>query len=279
MPKRFPYDDIGYWSEIKLDIVREYAAGYSKIMSDQRSPSFFHVYIDAFAGAGIHIARSTGGLVAGSPLNALFLNKLFKEYHFVELDKVKADSLRSIAGDRKNVYIHEGDCNQILIEKVFPLVRYENYRRGLCLLDPYGLHLHWEVIKMAGAMKSMEIFLNFPIMDMNRNVLLTDPDRVDHGQVDRMNAFWGDESWRKMAYESQPGLFWEMEEKNPNEAVVAAFRKRLIEVAGFKFVPEPLPMRNKQNTVVYYLFFASQNEAGRKIVTDIFRKYSQRVTV
>jgi hypothetical protein len=35
-------------------------------------------------------------------------------------------------------------------------------------------------------------------------------------------------------------------------------------------------MRNKQNAVVYYLFFASQNEAGKKIVTDIFRKYSQR---
>jgi three-Cys-motif partner protein len=234
------------------------------------------VYIDAFAGAGIHIARSTGDLVAGSPLNALFLNKLFKEYHFVERDKVKANYLRSIAGNRKDVHVHEGDCNLVLIDEIFPLVRYERFRKGLCLLDPYGLHLNWEVLAAAGAMKSMEIFLNFPIMDMNRNVLRTDPDSVDRRQVDRMNAFWGDESWRKVAYESQPGLFWEMEEKNPNEAVVAAFRKRLIEVAGFKFVPEPLPMRNKQNAVVYYLFFASQNEAGRKIVTDIFRKYSQR---
>ncbi len=25
------YDEIGYWSEVKLDIVREYAAAYSKI--------------------------------------------------------------------------------------------------------------------------------------------------------------------------------------------------------------------------------------------------------
>ncbi len=29
-----------------------------------------------------------------------------------------------------------------------------------------------------------------------------------------------------------------------NAAVVAAYRQRLKDVAGFKFVPEPIPMRN-----------------------------------
>ncbi len=275
MSKRDPYDRIGYWSEIKLDIVREYANAYSTIISAQKK--FYHVYIDAFAGAGIHVALSTGDLVAGSPLNALFLNKLFKEYHFVERDKVKADYLRSIAGNRKDVYIHEGDCNLVLIDEIFPLVRYERFRRGLCLLDPYGLHLNWEVLAAAGAMKSMEIFLNFPVMDMNRNVLWADFEKVDPAQRDRMDAFWGDHSWHNAAYEvSQLGLFGDRPEKTSNEAIAKAFRKRLIDVAGFRFVPAPLPMCNKQNAVVYYLFFASQNEAGRKIVTDIFRKYSQR---
>jgi hypothetical protein len=33
------YDEIGYWSEIKLDIVKEYAQAYSTIMSAQRSIS------------------------------------------------------------------------------------------------------------------------------------------------------------------------------------------------------------------------------------------------
>jgi len=51
-----------------------------------------------------------------------------------------------------------------------------------------------------------------------------------------------------------------------------AFRRRLLDVAGFKYVPEPLPMVNSQNAVIYYLFFASHNDTGRKIVSDIFRK-------
>ena len=48
------FDEIGYWSEIKLDIIEKYALPYSKILSSRRNPEFHHVYIDAFAGSGTH---------------------------------------------------------------------------------------------------------------------------------------------------------------------------------------------------------------------------------
>jgi hypothetical protein len=32
------YDEIGYWSEIKLDIIKEYASAYSRILSSQKNP-------------------------------------------------------------------------------------------------------------------------------------------------------------------------------------------------------------------------------------------------
>lgn len=38
------YDVIGPWSEVKLDILREYAAPYSRIVA---SNGFYHSYIDA----------------------------------------------------------------------------------------------------------------------------------------------------------------------------------------------------------------------------------------
>src|SRR4030042_438762 len=100
------FDKIGYWSEVKLDIIKDYAFAYSTI-------------------------------VAGRP----------------------------------DVHVHEGDGNDILLKDVFPKVLYKDYRRGLCLLDPYGLDLKWEVVKTAGQMKSIDIFLNFPVADINRNVL------------------------------------------------------------------------------------------------------------
>jgi hypothetical protein len=49
--------------------------------------------------------------------------------------------------------------------------------------------------------------------------------------------------------------------------------KRLKEVAGFRFVANPLPMRNSTNAVVYYLFFACKHPVAEKIITAIFDKY------
>jgi len=274
------YDEIGYWSEIKLDIVREFAGTYSRILNAQKSPALHHIYIDAFAGAGVHVSKRTGEFVKGSPQNALLLNPPFREYHLIDLDSKKVDSLKGIKEQHPGmkVEIYEGDCNSILLEKVFPLAKFENYRRALCLLDPYGLHLNWEVMQTAGQMKSIEIFLNFPVADMNRNVLWRNPDKVDPQQMARMTAFWGDDSWRQAAYSTEGNLFgWE--EKTDNDAVAEAFRTRLKKVAGFKHVPEPIPMRNNKGAIVYYLFFASQKPVAENIVKDIFNKYRTRGAV
>jgi three-Cys-motif partner protein len=126
-------------------------------------------------------------------------------------------------------------------------------------------------------MKSIEIFLNFPIMDMNRNALWRKPENVSLEGQARMTAFWGDESWRAAAYSKQPTLFdGDADVKRENRYIVDAFAKRLKSVAGFEYVPEPLPMRNSTNADIYYLFFASHNKVGGKIVEDIVNKYKDR---
>ncbi|MNC89344.1 hypothetical protein D3C83_52600 [compost metagenome] len=87
-----------------------------------------------------------------------------------------------------------------------------------------------------------------------------------------MNAFWGDESWREAAYSKEGNLFgWD--EKTSNDSIVNALKIRLKKVAGFSYVPDPMPMRNSKGATVYYLFFASHKPAAQKIVTDIFEKY------
>ena len=269
------FDEIGYWSEVKLAIVKEYASAYSQILTSQKKHQLAHVYVDAFAGAGAHISKTTGEMVPGSPLNALAIQPPFKECHLIDLDGAKVDNLRSLVGTRSDVSIHEGNCNEVLLKTVFPRVLYEDFRRGLCLLDPYGLTLRWEVVERAGKMKSMEIFLNFPIMDINRNALWSDPAGVAKEDADRMTSFWGDESWKTAAYADHPTLFGGVDpiKHGGNERIVQAYQGRLKKVAGFKFVPDPMPMRNKKGAIVYYLFFASQNDTGRKIVESIFHKY------
>ena len=267
-------DEIGYWSEIKLDIVREYAQAYSTVLAKQQHIRKY-LYIDAFAGAGVHISKQTGEYVPGSPLNALNVQPRFGEYHFIDLDGDKAGHLRQYLGNDPTVSIHQGDCNSILLREVFPRARYSDFHRALCLLDPYALNLDWAVVQTAGQSGSIEIFLNFMVMDMNMNVLWKNPDKVSPAQIARMDAYWGDNSWRNVLYKKSRGLFpdFDLEDKASNDAVAAAYRDRLNKVAGFKYVPEPIPMRNTRGAIVYYLFFASPNKTGAKIVGHIFDKY------
>lgn len=137
------FDEIHYWSEVKLDIIREYAGAYSRILAAQTSPELHHVYIDGFAGAGVHRAAGSDEFIAGSPLNALSIEPPFREHYLIDLNGDKVDHLQGLVGDRDDVHVLAGDCNQVLLNDVFPNVQYSQYRRGLCLLDPYGLQLDW----------------------------------------------------------------------------------------------------------------------------------------
>lgn len=158
------------------------------------------------------------------------------------------------------------------------MIRYEQRHRALCLLDPYNIDLSWEVVAAAGKSKAIEIFLNFMVMDMNMNVLLRDPEKADPVQVARMNRFWGDTSWREVAYKTNPQAnFFEENEMvkadDANEKIATAYRDRLLQLAGFTYVPKPLALKNTLGKTIYYLFFASPNKTGQKIVEHIFNKH------
>jgi three-Cys-motif partner protein len=267
------FTPIGWWSEVKLEIISKYAVEYSKILNSfkQKRQINKYAYVDVFAGGGIHISKRNSQYVLGSPLNALLVEPPFDEYYLVDLDPQCAAHLRRLTSNARNVHVYEDDCNTVLPSLVYPQVRWEDRARALCLLDPYGLHLNWEVIRTAGQMRSIELFINFPIMDINRNVLRHEREKVDSSQIARMNAFWGNESWQGIT--SRQTSLLPDPEKGSNEDFADAFRQRLRSVAGFEHVPDPIPMRNSNNAVVYYLYFASQNKTGEKIAEYLFEKY------
>ena len=266
-------DEIGSWSRCKHAILRDYMVEYAKILA--KYSYLKPVYVDAFCGAGVAISKETGETVPGSPLLALDIKPPFRHYHFIDTDGEKTEQLQRLVGSRKDVTVHSVDCNQALLN-ILPKLSWEGHWRALCFLDPYGLHLNWKVIEMAGKMETTEIFLNFPIADMNRNVLRRDQSKTRPDQAARMTAFWGDETWRDAAFSSEGMLFEGMKEKSTNEELAKAFRKRLQTVAGFKFVPPPAPMRNSSGATVYYLFFASQNETGSRIASHLLREWPKK---
>ena len=267
------FDEVGIWSELKLEIIDKYGAAYTKAFIN--APRLRKYYIDGFSGAGMHVSKRTGDRIEGSPARALRVVPPFDRLYFIDMNADKTAYLQGLCTGRSDVEIHTGDAN-IYLKSLLPTIQYRKYNRALCLLDPYGLHLDWEVIELAGQSKAVDLFLNFPIMDMNRNAFWRNPEEMPLDGITRMNRFWGGESWRQAGYapSRQTNLFSEPDiVKQPNSTVVAAFRDRLKSVAGFRHVPEPVPMRNSNNAVVYYLFGAAANLTAGKIIEDIFEKH------
>lgn len=271
----FQFDEIGIWSEVKLEIIGKYGAAYTGAFSN--FPNLKKYYIDGFSGPGVHRSRATGEQVEGSPTIALNVSPPFDGYYFIDQDPEKTNHLRSLYGDRSDVHILTGDCNEVLVKEVLPPIRYEKFTRALCLLDPYGLHLDWNVMLMAGQSRAVDMFLNFPVMDINRNAIWTHPEDAPPDGIERLTRWWGDESWKQVAYEQERQLDFfgkgTLIKKKGNADIVAAFQQRLSKQAGFSRVPEPLAMKNSIGSIVYYLFFASSKPVAEKIVTDIFKKY------
>jgi hypothetical protein len=59
----FEFDEIGYWSELKLEIVEKYGSAYTRTFAN--FPNLKKYYIEGFSGAGVHVSKTTGDPVDG----------------------------------------------------------------------------------------------------------------------------------------------------------------------------------------------------------------------
>lgn len=273
---------IGLWTEIKLQIIREYAAAYTKILKE-REWCRGYGYIDAFAGPGEFVAKQDRDrIIPGSPINALNIEHKFNEYHFIDIDPSKIERLRDLITGRpeaKAVHLHLGDANEVLKRAILPNYQYESFKRALCILDPYGLDIEWETIESIGKTRTMDVFLNFPLMDINRNAALKILEAANPEEGVRLTKIWGDDSWKHLAYVEQGDLFSSsvlIKKDEGNEILKRGFRERLKQVAGFSFVPEPILMKNKKGGHLYFLFFASHQPVAQNIAEGILRKWGAK---
>jgi three-Cys-motif partner protein len=75
----FKFDEIGYWSELKLKIVEKYGSAYTTVLKNTNLKKY---YIDGLCGAGVHFSRKTAMQVEGSPSRALKISPPFDRYYF-----------------------------------------------------------------------------------------------------------------------------------------------------------------------------------------------------
>src|SRR6266478_234952 len=63
----FTPDEIGPWSEIKLEIIQKYGPAYTKAFAGAKGRKLKRYYVDGFSGAGLHISKKGKHVIEGSP--------------------------------------------------------------------------------------------------------------------------------------------------------------------------------------------------------------------
>lgn len=259
-------DFLKQWSIDKIELLEKYYKFYVKALSGK----FELIYVDAFAGNPKQVSAKTGEVVLAAAARALKVTPSFNKYFLIDKNKGRAEAYLKSFGDRKGVFVFRDDSNKCL-----PIIFREHITtsrgsRSICLLDPYGCHLHWEVLCVAGQSKTSDVFVNFPRMDLLRNVCRKNFKKITPEGFQRMTAFWGDESWEDIVYEKQGSQTIRVGDTGK---LALAYCRRLKEIAGFQFVLDPLPMRNYQGITLYYLIFACEDKLAKRVGGQIVRKF------
>lgn len=267
-------DTIGSWSIDKLNLLRKYLQAYVTVLRNQSWCKGYE-YIDAFAGTGKPKSRDEQKYVDGSPRVALELLNPFTKYHFIESSNwriKKLESLRKEFPDHQ-IEIYPGDCNEVLRIKIVPTLPRNSYKRAIAFLDPFGMQLEWNTLEEVAQAQTIEVFLNFPMMAINRNVRRRRVEDIPHGMRERMDRFWGTTDWEAELYIEEPTLFGpeQVRIEQSGKKLGHIFRNRLKEV--FPHCTVPVLMTNSKNAPLYCLIFVGHNETGVKIANDIFGKF------
>lgn len=156
--------EVGEWSKDKHYFLTRYIDAFTNSMKAKKW-SGLH-YIDLFAGAGIERLKDSQKLEWGSPLIAAKAPHPFSFLHFCEKNPRKYESLKARLEEYPNVQLLKGDAN----EKVSEIIcRIPDRSLTLAFLDPYGLHLNFDTIKLLSARRA-DLILFFPDrLDMIRN--------------------------------------------------------------------------------------------------------------
>lgn len=278
-------DVVGPWTEMKLEIIGKYSNVFSTIVTHGKG-RFFEgkvPYIDGFANIGEVIANRSGDVISGSALRALESDG-FSEYHFVDLENEKIEILKRVISKRypskvHKVYTYVGDSNTKIIDEVLPNITMRlgtKGWRGLCVLDPYGAHLKWSLVRELSKHK-LDMIINFSMMDLQRTVGHESEKTFDPNQTIRIDEFYGGHQWYETARSKMPSLFgFEIDIKNPvfEKAMLDLYRKQLSEIN--EYVSYGIKHPGYTNATLYYLIFTSHNPKGYEVANWFVKNYSNK---
>lgn len=250
-----PDRDVGVWTRDKHHFLQRYLHAFTIAMRKKRWDSLH--YIDLFASAGV--ARVAGyGLDWGSPLIAAQVPDGFTKLHLCEKDERAFSALTERIKkfpQPTEPQLLMGDANELVCQIVSDIPR---RALSVAFLDPYGLHLNFETLKML-AQRPTDLIIFWPDhVDALRNW-----EKVYAGKADsNLDQVLGGVPWLERMT-SRPRDYWA-------EALTNIYKEQIKALGYGHFEQERISRTDGH--FLYKLIFCCRDKAGAKIWRGISRK-------
>jgi three-Cys-motif partner protein len=199
---------------------------------EQTNPQ--QVALDGFA---IPIA-DTDEIIVGSAIRALGVNPPFHRYLLNDVKQSNVEALRRSVNEdfphlADRVQLTTLDANRMLQD----LCASTNWKetRAVVFLDPFGLQINYETLKLLGATKAVDVWYLVPVFAMYRQVSGDGQINPDGGP--RVDAALGTTVWRDVAVveEESVDLFKQAQFRSARAVDIAWFEKVAKERIGAAF--------------------------------------------
>jgi len=280
----------GPWTKKKLEAFSKYVWSYLTIM--KKFPFWKTIYFDGFAGSGsrkeikkntpllslFNLTNEEENLYKGAAERVIDLkdNLSFDYYYFIDTDKKALNKLKEKllkkSNGKKLIFRHDDVNNQL--KKLAETLKKGKYV-ALVFLDPFGMQIKWDSIAQLKGTRS-DVWILIPTgVIVNR--LLDKKGKLKF--KDKLEDFFGlsvneIESifYRKKTIST---LFNDEEEQmikitEPIKKIAEVYTERMSTI--WKYVTEPLVLKNSTGVPIFHLVFASNNKTAYNIASQIIEK-------
>ena len=279
----------GPWTEEKLDAFEKYVKAYLTIMKKHATENGWTLfYFDAFAGSGSRESETEEKIKTE--------DNLFSEVEIEEITKqtsYKGAAERvlgtDIDGFSFNYYyfvdksncmaFKSGDAN----EKILELVNYAKTHpkcAALILLDPFGMQLNWETIQALKDIKHIDLWILVPsgvIINrlLTRSGKILCPERMEKSfgmSIDAIQQYFYQEV-------KEQSLFGDIVRQQKRDNTINRIAQLYLDLLGKEFsyvIKQPLVLTNSTNCPIFHFVFASHNQTGVKIASEIVIKKNRK---
>lgn len=257
----------GFWTEAKLDILSAYLRAFATAGSKKAQGQL--TYLDLFAGNASNQRRDTQQDIQGSSVRALEALPEYARIFLFERDSVAAE-LRSNLRSRfpaRSFEVVPGDSN-VTLDGVLDQLKAQGVDWAPCFafVDPYSsAGLRWDTLARLADFKrartyKVEQWLLFYGSDIPR-VLAQSP-----ANADLLRRTFGGDSWVPISEAREAGA---LTAEGARREYTNHLGWRLENVLGYRYT-HSFEVRNTSGNYLYDLVFATDNDAGDRIMGDVY---------